>query len=285
MLGPGDFHRLIGGVTADVPHHEGLGTIRCVVREPQGGPRSDVQCQVAASLLGEHRLRTGQLERDHHHIQEPPGLVDAEEEQVNLQVGFQEQADLTLDLKDAAGILLGIRNDLAHPHLAVVVSVVVPVEVDRGADPGIETHLNHQQADRGPGEHLAGQLESRHPVAIRIVREDVEPVEQVHRILVRILNELLDAVGVVTETDIDLSTDLATKLSIQRRIDGYLLHVGELKLEGRHAPFNQANRLAHKQIEQLRGMVEYRDAEVAEGPNLPGEPGGRTLEGRTDPGP
>ena len=60
-------------------------------------------------------------------------------------------------------------------------------------------------------------------------------------------------------------------MGIERRINRNLLRVSKFKLELRHPPLDQSNRIAGEQIEQLARIVEDRYFEVAHGIDITGE--------------
>ena len=279
-IAPLDFNGFVARTAADVLDDEPFGVVVGVNFEAVRGAGADVQVQIAADDLGQHRLGTSDVEFQQRDGREAPRLINAEEEQINLQIGFEEQADGAADVEDAARVLLGVGDDFAHAHLAVVI-YVVEVEVERDVNTGLHADLDDEQADRSAGEDFTGQRQFGLLVALGVEVQHVEAVQDVEEVFVLGRDELLDAVGVVAKADVNVRADAAAKLRVERRVDRDFLRVGELELERRHAPLDQPHRLADEEVEQLGRVVEDRDAEVVEAARVADEAGCGRGEART----
>src|SRR4030095_14023660 len=131
---------------------------------------------------------------------EPPFLVDAEKEKVDAKERFQEKAQFATDVKDAARVNLGVREDFTHAHPAIIVDVV-EVELNGGEDTTRYARLCDPQIDRRAREDFAAKLQFWSLLAVCVKIQDVEAVEQIERIPVRGSDEFLNAEGVVAEPD------------------------------------------------------------------------------------
>ena len=184
-----------------------------------------------------------------------------------------------MDVEDAARVDLGVGDDLADADLAVVVHVV-EVEGEDGLDAAVHARLGDQKIDGGTREDLAAQGQLGPFMAGVVKVDDIEAVEDVHPVLVLGGDELLDAVGVIAEPNVDLRSDLAAKLRVERRVDGNLLRVGEVEVERRHPPLDEPDAAAGEQVEDLGGVVEDGDLEVGKAADASGKPGSEGTVGR-----
>ena len=88
-----------------------------------------------------------------------------------------------MDVENATRIDLGIGDDLADSHLAVIVHVI-EIKLDDRKDAARHAGFDDQQVDRGARKDFTAQFQFGTVIAVLVKIDYVKSVEQIERILV-----------------------------------------------------------------------------------------------------
>ena len=248
-----------------------LAEVAFVALEALVGELAHVQAQHAVGeLVGERRhARERDLEVEQLDLGRDRELeVERDEQQVDLEVGEQLQEQPPRDVENRQGrqhrlavaeLVQEVVGDLVEPDPAVLVRVVQEhegLEADAQPDPG----LGEADVELGRGRDARGELEDR------LLRVEVQAVEQRERIAEPAVEEVAQAERVVAEgRRIDDDSGRDPERDAERAVDREELRVGELERELGQVDLDDRDVVAHQQAEDLARVLEQREAdEVAE---------------------
>jgi hypothetical protein len=188
---------------------------------------------------------------------------DLRDEEVDLDVGAQEELHVAVDVEHGERVTVvrqDVRRHLGEADEAVTVEVV-PREVDVDRDAALDAGLDQAEVDAGADGDRRVEGRERQRMAGRVLRVEEEALDQLGRVAGG--DELLQAVRVVAEAQVELGAEAAGEGPDERADDREALPVEEAEAELRQRDLDELDRLAEQQVEEDRRVVEDREVDPA----------------------